>query len=57
MTVFFIIYGPKRKKQTMPMQFFSFFFLGGGGGGGAGVGGKQGIVGDAQMANFEFRLI
>ena len=29
----------------MPMQFF---FLRGGGG----VGGKQGVVGDAQMANF-----
>ena len=34
----------------MPMQFF--FLRGGGGGGGGGFGGKQGVVGDAQMANF-----
>ena len=49
LTVFFFIYGPKRKTDNAhAIFFFSFFFFGGGGG----VGGKQGIVGDAQMANF-----
>ena len=38
---------PREKTDNAHAIFFSAW-----GGGGGGVGGKQGVVGDAQMANF-----
>ena len=47
LTVFFNYLWFQEKKTDNAHAIF-FFFLGGGGG----VGGKKGILGDAQMANF-----